>query len=69
MSRNCKAYFLKSIRVIGEATPKFLGEDFNADVLNVVAIYWQPPDILVSDHAMENVLTRFGGASQTANSI
>jgi hypothetical protein len=43
-----QSFFVKALRVVAEATPKFFGPAGGEDAKNVLFLNWEPPDILVS---------------------
>jgi hypothetical protein len=43
-----QALFLKSLRIVAEATPKFYGHSYNPEHRNVIALHWNPPELVYS---------------------
>ena len=43
-----QSLFLKAIKPIVGALPKFFGDSYLPDVVNVIALRWEPPDIVYS---------------------
>lgn len=41
-----QALFLKSLRVVAEATPKFFSESYRPEHRNVIALHWNPPEFM-----------------------
>jgi len=41
-----QALFLKSLRIVAEATPKFFSESYSPEHRNVVALHWNPPEFI-----------------------
>jgi hypothetical protein len=41
-----QALFLKSLRIVAEATPKFFSESYSPDHRNVIALHWNPPEFM-----------------------
>ena len=41
-----QALFLKSLRIVAEATPKFFSESYNPEHRNVIALHWNPPEFM-----------------------
>jgi hypothetical protein len=39
-----QALFLKSLRIVADATPKFFQESYNPEHRNVIALHWNPPE-------------------------
>jgi len=62
-----QALFLKALRVIAEATPKFFSKGVEKVPLNVIIVHWEPPDFLVDEgvpehieKAIEELFAKFG---------
>lgn len=62
-----QALFLKALRVIADATPKFFSKSVEKVPLNVIVVDWEPPDFMVdegvSEHiekAIEELFAKFG---------
>ena len=62
-----QALFLKVLRVIAEATPKFFSKGVEKVPLNVILVHWEPPDFLVDEgvpehieKAIEELFAKFG---------
>lgn len=55
-----QSLFLKTLRRVVESVPKFFGENFmpGSGRINLIALRWEPPDLLVSEEMMEYVQTR-----------
>jgi hypothetical protein len=55
-----QSLFLKVLRRVFESVPKFFGETFTADKAgnSVIALRWEPPDLLVSEEMMQYVATK-----------
>jgi hypothetical protein len=41
-----QALFLKSLRVVAEATPKFFSESYRPEHRNLIALHWNPPEFI-----------------------
>jgi len=50
-----QALFLKALRVIAEATPKFFSKGVEKDPINIIVVYWEPPDFLVDEEVPEHI--------------
>jgi hypothetical protein len=50
-----QALFLKALRVISEATPKFFSKAVEKVSLNVIVIHWETPDPLVDSEVPEQI--------------
>lgn len=62
-----QSLFLKALRVIAEATPKFFGKGVGKVPLNVIVLQWEPPDFMVDEgvpehlqQAIEELFAKFG---------
>ena len=62
-----QALFLKALRVIAEATPKFFSKGVEKAPINVMVLDWEPPDFLVDEgvpeqieKAVEELFAKFG---------
>jgi hypothetical protein len=62
-----QALFLKALRAIAEATPKFFSKGVQKVSLNVIIVHWEPPDFLVDEgvpehieKAIEELFVKFG---------
>jgi hypothetical protein len=51
------AVFLKALRIIAKATPKFFSPRVSQDFYNVIALRWDPPDSLVDAGAPNRIGT------------
>lgn len=50
-----QALFLKALRVIAEATPKFFSKGVEKVPLNIIIVHWEPPDFLVDEGVAEHI--------------
>jgi len=50
-----QALFLKALRVIAEATPKFFGKGVEKVPLNVIVLQWESPDFMVDEGVPEHI--------------
>jgi len=50
-----QALFLKALRVIAEATPKFFSKGVEKVPLNIIVVHWEPPDPLVDEGVPEHI--------------
>lgn len=41
-----QALFLKSLRIVADATPKFFSESYSPEHRNVIALHWNPPEFI-----------------------
>jgi hypothetical protein len=48
-------FFVKALRVVADATPKFFGSAGGEGAKNVLFLNWEPPDILVSPQSAEYI--------------
>lgn len=62
-----QSLFLKALRVIADATPKFFSKGVENVPLNVIVIDWEPPDFMVDEgvpeqieKAIEELFAKFG---------
>jgi hypothetical protein len=47
-----QSLMLKALRTVTGATDKFFGASYRADIVNVAALRWEPPDLLSSDEML-----------------
>lgn len=62
-----QALFLKSLRIVAEATPKFFRESYNPEHRNVIALHWNPPEFMYNPEMLtytsEQIEQLFGAFS------
>jgi hypothetical protein len=60
-----KALFLKSLRIITEATKKFFGESGDPSWRNVIALQWTPPNLFYDPAALARIDNKISEMFQT----
>jgi hypothetical protein len=55
-----QSLFLKALRPIVSSNSKFFGEMFSKEVINVVALRWEPPDIFFNPKIISYIQERIG---------
>jgi hypothetical protein len=41
-----QALFLKSLRIVADATPKFYSKSYSPQHRNIIALHWNPPEFM-----------------------